>query len=190
MELLEMEIVKEEIEKVYMEHKRQQEINGPEADRCVDYDVQKLKDAILSLEPLLTREATEVTTSCMNMWEVCHNAFDNILLELGLTVDMEDSSFDDYLWVIKPELERSMYEIIFPEVEHLVFNEMDLAEELTEEDIHNITLRICEERDEDSKDFWVCLSEVEKMTDKDDWSEVSGCIQNMIEKYQEKKFVI
>lgn len=47
-----------------------------------------------------------------------------------------------------------------------------------------ITQRICEDRLEDSLVFWVELSEVEDLKEDDDWSDVNGCIENMIEKYR------
>jgi len=60
-------------------------------------------------------------------------------------------------------------------------------EKINEDGIRNIAQRICEERAEDSKDFWVYLTDIEKMTSDDDWSEVNGCIENMIEKYLKEK---
>lgn len=101
MNLLAKEIVIKEIEKVYAEHRYQQEINGIEADRNIPLYVERLKAAILSLEPLLYGEVNEVTITCMNMWDLCSIAFENILKKWDLYVDEEASNFDEYHWVIK-----------------------------------------------------------------------------------------
>lgn len=77
-----------------------------------------------------------------------------------------------------------LYQKLRPEVENVAFNNMNIApEKITDVDIHNITQRICEDREEDSLDFWVYLSDIQSLTEQDDWSEVNGCIENMIEKH-------
>jgi hypothetical protein len=77
-----------------------------------------------------------------------------------------------------------IYKILLPEVENVAFNDLELTEEVVNEnDIKSITQRICEEREEDSTDFYVYLSEVESMGDEEDWSDVNNGIANMIEKH-------
>jgi hypothetical protein len=77
-----------------------------------------------------------------------------------------------------------IYKILLPEVENVAFNDLELTEEaVNENDIKSITQRICEEREEDSTDFYVYLSEVESMGDEEDWSDVNNGIANMIEKH-------
>jgi hypothetical protein len=61
------------------------------------------------------------------------------------------------------------------------------GETINEDDFKQITQRICEDRPEDSMDFWVYLSEVESMSSDEDWSDVNGCISNMIEKHLKEK---
>ncbi|WP_336770356.1 hypothetical protein [Bacillus bombysepticus] len=80
-----------------------------------------------------------------------------------------------------------VYMKLLPEVENVAYSYMGLPlESLNEEDFRKITQRICEDRPEDSLEFWVELSDVEVLTNDDDWSDVNGCIENMIEKYREE----
>lgn len=84
--------------------------------------------------------------------------------------------------------ETEVYAKLYPEVIS-VYQGMEKtgSEELTEADFHSITHRICEERAEDAIEFYVDLSEVEELTDDDDWSDVNNGIENMIRKYSEEK---
>ncbi|GAB6547123.1 hypothetical protein bcgnr5378_29470 [Bacillus cereus] len=78
-----------------------------------------------------------------------------------------------------------IYKKLLPEVENVAYIYMELPlESLNEDDFKKITQRICEDRLEDSLYFWVGLSEVEDLKDGDDWSDVNGCIENMIEQYR------
>lgn len=80
------------------------------------------------------------------------------------------------------------YQKLYPEVEAVANVYMELnSSSINEEDLEKITQRICEERPEDSLDFWVYVSEIENMTGNDDWSDVNGCIENIINKYLEEK---
>ena len=63
---------------------------------------------------------------------------------------------------------------------------ISLPRKRTNEDFPDITQRICEERQGDAIEFNISLSEVEEMTDDEDWSEVNGAIANMIRKYYEE----
>lgn len=84
--------------------------------------------------------------------------------------------------------ETEVYAKLYPEVIS-VYQDMEKtgSGELTEADFHSITHRICEERAEDAIEFYVDLSEVEELTDDDDWSDVNNGIENMIRKYSKEK---
>jgi hypothetical protein len=94
---------------------------------------------------------------------------------------MNEESFMDYS-------KTEIYQKLHAEVKNVAYNILELTtEEISEIDINNITQRICEERDEDSVDFWIYLSDIEELTDEDDWSDVNDCIENIIEKYMEER---
>jgi hypothetical protein len=83
-----------------------------------------------------------------------------------------------------------IYKIIHPEVSHVYESFMEDSEkkvELDENDFHLIAVRICEEREEDAIDFHVYFDDILELKDEDDWSEVNGCIQAIIEKYMKEK---
>lgn len=61
---------------------------------------------------------------------------------------------------------------------------------LSDDDAKAITQRICEERNEDSLDFWMFLSDVEALTDEDDWSDANGCIESIIGKHMTEKAAV
>lgn len=83
-----------------------------------------------------------------------------------------------------------IYEKLLPEVENVYWNYMEdvhLPIPFTEQDFRSVAQRICEERKEDNTDFFVYLSEIEGLTEDNDWSEVNGCIETMIIKYANEK---
>lgn len=83
----------------------------------------------------------------------------------------------------------SLYQKLLPEVANVAYNNMELDEKtIGEEDFKKITQRICEDRKEDSIDFWVYLSDIEELEEDDDWSDVNGCIETMIENYLEERY--
>ncbi|WCS68450.1 hypothetical protein Goe16_02260 [Bacillus phage vB_BsuM-Goe16] len=84
--------------------------------------------------------------------------------------------------------ETEIYRKLYPEVIS-VYQDMEKVrvDDLIEADFHNITQRICEEREEDAIDFYIDLSEIADLTDNDDWSDVNNGIENMIIKYSTEK---
>lgn len=79
----------------------------------------------------------------------------------------------------------TIYKKLYKEVVNVFGNMSDdkLPVRLTEEDLQNITQRICEERPEDAIDFYLPLSAVEETGDNEDWSDINNGIENMIIKY-------
>lgn len=61
------------------------------------------------------------------------------------------------------------------------------ASPMTDDMAKAITQRICEEREEDALDFWMFVTDVEALTDDDDWSDANGCIETIIEKHLNEK---
>lgn len=79
-----------------------------------------------------------------------------------------------------PLEQTPLFQKLLPDVEVIVGESF---ETLTEQDSKAITQRICEDRSEDSMEFWVHLADIEELENSDDWSDVNGCIESMIEKY-------
>lgn len=82
-----------------------------------------------------------------------------------------------------------IYQILVREVGNVYgnhFTDDEVIVTLTDEDLHHITERICEDRAEDAQLFTAYLSDVEHMDDDDDWSEVNNGIKNIIKDYMQK----
>lgn len=81
-----------------------------------------------------------------------------------------------------------LFQKLLPEVLN-VASDMDMFAEskLSEDDAKAVTQRICEDRDEDSQEFREYLTDVEELDDDDDWSDVNGSIERMIEKVMIEK---
>lgn len=72
---------------------------------------------------------------------------------------------------------------------HNVASDMEqfAATPITDDEAKAVTQRICEERPDDALDFWMFLSDVEELSDDDDWSDANGCIERIIEKHLNEK---
>lgn len=87
-----------------------------------------------------------------------------------------------------PLEDNPFFEKLLPEVEN-VANGMAAFQNkpITDDEAKAITQRICEDRQEDILEFWMYLSDVEALTDEDDWSDANGCIESIIEKHLNEK---
>jgi len=96
MNILEHTVVIEKIEEVEEAHRKEIQNNGPEANRCVEYDIELLKSAVNKLPIVLYNLEGSVDVD-MNMWLECRNAFEEILFAL----DLVSSDLGDYRWSVK-----------------------------------------------------------------------------------------
>lgn len=88
------------------------------------------------------------------------------------------------------DLKHDLIKVIWPEVRNVVEygkDEWAMLADVDEATIFMVAVRICEERSEDSFDFSVELEDVANLKDDDDWSEVNGCIIEMIKKVETEK---
>lgn len=87
-----------------------------------------------------------------------------------------------------PLEENPFFEKLLTEVQNVAGDmEQFQSSPITDAEAKAVTQRICEERPDDALDFWMFLSDVEALSDDDDWSDANGCIQSIIEKHVNEK---